>query len=155
MQLYTRYAPAVLRKCERMLGDRQEAEDVTQSLFVDLLRRGRDDVDLPYLYRAATNRCLNRMRDRRRRVELLDQHSGVFAAHGPAPDSQVIPRDLVQRLVGELDERSAEIFVYRFLDGMNQDEIAGLLGTSRRTVVKRLAHIRERVGELAREGGTA
>ena len=53
-----------MRKCERLLQNRQDAEDVVQSLFVDLLRKGRSEAELPYLYRAATNRCLNLIRDR-------------------------------------------------------------------------------------------
>lgn len=152
MELYLRYGPALLRKCERVLGDRQAAEDVVQQLFVDLLRRGRTDVDLAYLYRAATNRSLNQLRDRRRRLALLERDPPP--SRTASADSAVLPLDLVRRLVEGLDERSAEIFVYRFLDDMNQDEIAALVGTSRRTVVKRLADIRTRLAELDSAGGS-
>ena len=73
MEAYARYGPALRRKCERMLGSAPDAEDMVQGLFLDLLRRGEAEQELPYLYRAATNRCLNLLRDRKRRQALLQQ----------------------------------------------------------------------------------
>ena len=64
--LYPTVAPALVRSCTRLLGNRADAEDVVQQLFVDLIHRGRTDLDLPYLHRAATNRSLNRIRDHKR-----------------------------------------------------------------------------------------
>ena len=134
-----------------MLQSRQDAEDVVQSLFTDLLRKGRDsEVDLPYLYRAATNRCLNLIRDRKRRRELLGRHDQSL--RGPqrtALDEQVISLDLLARLVDRLDPRSQEILVYRCFDDLDQEEIARLLRTSRKTVGKRLARIRRELRELS------
>lgn len=154
MEIYRRYGPALLRKCERLLGNRPDAEDVVQGIFVDLYRKGRADVDLPYLYRAATTRCLNRIRDGRRRRELLAEHGEVLIAAGPGvPEARVISVDLLARLVGQLDEKSAEILVYRYLDMMTGDEIADLLGVSRRAVTKRLTRIREALEVIAHNGG--
>ncbi len=55
--MYRRYGPALLRKCERILGNKDDAEDVVQTLFVELLKKRIEETTLPYLYRAATNRC--------------------------------------------------------------------------------------------------
>src|SRR3954467_8699145 len=71
MEPYRRYGPALLRKAERMLQDRDEAQDVVQGLFLDLLQRSDTPVELPYLYRAVTHRCLNHLRDRRHQIHLL------------------------------------------------------------------------------------
>ena len=71
MELYRRYGPALLRKAERMLQDRDEAKDLVQGLFLDLLQRPATPADLPYLYRAITHRCLNHLRDRRNQGRLL------------------------------------------------------------------------------------
>ncbi len=154
MEIYRRYGPALLRKCERMLGNRPDAEDVVQGIFVDLYRKGHTDVDLPYLYKAATNRCLNRIRDSRRRRELLAEHGEVLIAAGPGvPEARAISVDLLARLVGQLDEKSSEILVYRYLDQMSGDEIASLLGVSRRAVTKRLTKIRVALEAIASNGG--
>jgi RNA polymerase sigma-70 factor (ECF subfamily) len=152
LELYQRYGPALLRKCERMLGNRQDAEDVVQSLFIDLLRRGRTSAELPYLYRAATTRSLNVLRDGRRRRELLARHGRDVLAPVPgAPDGRVLSLDLLIKLTESLDERSAEILVYRYLDHMQQDEIARLMRLSRRTVGKRLGRIQGAVEALSQE----
>ena len=45
MELYRRYGPALLRKAERMLQDRDEPKDVVQGLFLDLLQRPETPAD--------------------------------------------------------------------------------------------------------------
>ena len=148
--IYPSAAPALLRKCARMLGNRADAEDVVQQLFVDLIRRSVPEVDLPYLYKAATNRCLNRMRDHRRRADLLSRHGeGTLWFEAPRVENQVVTQDLLLQLVDRLDERAAEVFSLHFMDGLDQGEVAELLGVSRRTVVKHVARIRETLEEIA------
>ncbi|MCU0663434.1 MAG: sigma-70 family RNA polymerase sigma factor [Myxococcota bacterium] len=154
MESYERYGPAVRRKCERMLRSPEDAEDVVQSLFVDLLSRGRTDVDLPYLYRAATNRCLNIMRDTQRRLRLLEREHHAAPEPRAMIDDRVAGLNLLARIVERLDAQTAEVLVYRFLDEMELEEIAGLTGVSRKTVSKRLKKIEamaERLGE--KDGG--
>lgn len=151
--LYRRTAPALLRKCERLLGNRADAEDIVQQLFVDLIRRGRTDVDLPYLYRAATNRCLNRIRDSRRQRELIERHGeGLLWQESVRVDEQVLSQELLHQLAASLDERAAEILVLHFVDGLDQGEVAELIGTSRRTVVKHVGRIRQAASSLAGGG---
>ena len=157
MEIYRRYGAAVRRKCERVLRNAADAEDVTQALFMELLQKGHTDVTLPYLYRAATNRCLNLMRDRRRRHALLEREQATLA---PPPrtllEGRVVGLDLLTQLMSRLDAKSAEILVYCFIDDMGQEEVAELLGTSRKTVGKRIARIRTEVRRLSElEGGAA
>ena len=52
MESYSRYGPALLRKAERLLQNHEDARDVVQALFVDLIERGEDETDLPYLKHA-------------------------------------------------------------------------------------------------------
>ena len=49
----------------------------------------------------------------------------------------------------------AEVFALHFLDGMSQAEVAQTIGTSRRTVVKRIAAIRQTLTQLAPKNGSA
>ncbi|MEZ4239710.1 MAG: RNA polymerase sigma factor [Myxococcota bacterium] len=152
LDAYSRYAPALLRKCERILASREDAEDIVQTLFGDLLRDGGPLPDFPYLFRAATNRALNRLRDRRRRAALLERHGhAVLGGVVPPVDGRVVHLDLLARLVDQLDPETAEILVLRYLDHLDQQEIADLIGRSRRTVHTRLADIRDRLAALAGE----
>jgi len=152
LELYRRYAPALLRKGQRLLQSRQDAEDVVQALFLDLLSRGETRVDLAYLYRAVTNRCLNHLRDRSNRARLLALHDE--ALRGPVRtrcDDRAIGLELLTRLVEHLDEETTEVLVYRFFDDLGQEEIAELLGVGRKWVLVRLERIRQAVAALTRE----
>ena len=79
---YQRFGPALVRKAERILRNREDAVDVVQALFTELIARGAAPVDLPYLYRAVTNRALNVVRDARGRARLLERQQAALA---PAP----------------------------------------------------------------------
>ncbi len=154
MDSYQRHGRALLRKAERMLGSRADAQDLVQALFVDLLARG-ESPDLPYLYRAITNRALTFLRDTQNRSRLLESNDDALVASRATPrtrcDDRVIGMDLLQKLTRTLDERAQEILIYRFFDDMTHDEIAQLLGLSRKTVGKIEADIRSAVAELGGE----
>ena len=142
---YRRYGPALVRKAERILRSRDDATDVVHALFVDLIQRRTSAVDLPYLYRAVTNRCLNLLRDRSTRARLLAENPTVAPVARVRCDDVVIGGELLGRLVDRLDEGQREVLIARFVDDLTQDEIAEHLGVSRKTVGKRLAAIREAV----------
>ena len=58
---------------------------------------------------------------------------------------------ILEKVTDSLDDRSLEILVAHYLDGMDQSEIAGSLGISRRAVVKRLTAARKLVGSYLEE----
>jgi RNA polymerase sigma-70 factor (ECF subfamily) len=151
MEAYERYGRALRRKATRILGSVDDAGDVVQSLFADLLSKGEAAVDLPYLYRAVTNRCLTLLRDESNRARLLEREGqGAVVSSPRAPcEDQAISLDLLAKLVRDLDPEHCEVLAYRYLDDMTQDEIAALLGLSRKTIGHRLDRIREAVVRLA------
>ena len=149
MDAYERYGRALLRTAERIVGNREDARDILQALFVDLYQRSDAPMDLPYLYRAITNRCLTFLRDESNRGRLLERHDeALVPARRTACDDQVIGHDLLLKLVRELDAGESEVLAYRFVDDMTQDEIATLLGLSRKTIGRRLDRIREAVRRM-------
>jgi RNA polymerase sigma-70 factor (ECF subfamily) len=145
---YRRYGPALVRKAERILRSRDDATDVVHALFVDLIQRQTAAVDLPYLYRAVTNRCLNLLRDAATRARLLAANPTVAPAARVRCDDAVIGGELLGRLIDRLDDGQREVLIARFVDDLTQDEIAEHLGVSRKTVGKRLAAIRAAVVAL-------
>ncbi len=154
MEAYERHGRALIRRAVRLLGNVEDARDVVQGLFVDLAQRGEIPHDLPYLYRAVTNRCLSLLRDESNRARLLERNDvSLVPAARTACDDRAIGLDLLTKLVRELDASETEVLTYRFLDDMTQDEIASLLGLSRKTVGKRLDRVREVVRRLALDAG--
>lgn len=153
-EAYRLYGPALVRKAARILHSRDDATDVVHGLFVDLLTRP-IPVDLPYLYRAVTNRCLNALRDERTRARLLAREADAVApAARVRCDEHVIGAQLLARLTAVLDDGHLEVLIARYVDDLTQDEVGVHLGLSRKTVGKRLARIRETVRALAPTAAT-
>ncbi|MCA9670047.1 MAG: sigma-70 family RNA polymerase sigma factor [Myxococcales bacterium] len=147
-ELFDKHSALIYSKCLRMLGNREDAADAVQETFTKAFRaleQAREvESQLAWLFRIATTTCLNMIRTRERKgAVLLDEVSSVVA-HG-----QQHPLDAMQRqrvfdaLSAQCDERTLEIFVAHFVDGMDQGQIAAQLGISRRAVVKRLTRLRE------------
>ncbi len=138
-----------------MLRSREDAVDIVHALFVDLIPKWNRDMDLPYLYRAVTNRCLNVLRDRGTRARLLEREAAAAAPIGRMRlDDEVVGVGLIAQLAEQLDEGHLQVLVARFVDDMTQDEIAAHLGLSRKTIGKRLDRIRAAVIALRGEAAS-
>jgi RNA polymerase sigma-70 factor (ECF subfamily) len=155
-QLYQQHAPAIYAHCRRLLGSPASARDATQEAFVRVLARGPDrlkgDEALRYLYRVATNVCLNQLREQRvhaRAAAALGRRSGVTASS----DDEQAARQFATAVLARTDETGAAIAVLHHLDGLSQVEIAETLGITRRTVFNRLRKLKQAAEELLRGSG--
>lgn len=148
----------------RMLGDREEARDVSQEVFVTVFRRiddFRGDSGLStWLYRVAVNHCKNRIRHTRRRGrgrtssvdELTDAQwaAATNGAGGPSgtglraperPDDLLAARRLAERLQARLDALDPglrALIVLRDIEGLSYAEIAAVTGQPLGTVKSRI-----------------
>jgi RNA polymerase sigma factor (sigma-70 family) len=150
-RLYREHGHVVVRRAHRILGDPVEAGEVLQEVFLSLLDRpeqfeGRCAVTT-FLYAMTTNACLNRLRNRRRRARLLAD--AVTA--DPHPDGEAEASVDAALLLARLPERLARVAVYYYLDEMTHEEIAEILGVTRRQV----GNLVLRVQELARKAARA
>lgn len=148
-RLYREQGHVVVRRARRILGDDVEAGEILQEVFLSLLDRpdqfeGRSAVTT-FLYAMTTNACLNRLRNRRRRDRLLAQ----APAPPPRPGEAEATVDAA-RLLARLPVRLARIAIYYYLDEMTHEEIAELLGVSRRQVGNLLVRVQEEARRVAR-----
>jgi len=147
-EAYRTYGPAVYRRCLRLLRDREAAKDAAQEVFVklvrDLSRLEDPEVALPWLYRVATNHCLNQLRNAGRRGE---EPIGELELSGGAGPS-FADRHLATSVLARFDEGTQAVAVGVLVDGMGHEELAGVLGISRKTVERRLARFLEGAREL-------
>jgi RNA polymerase sigma-70 factor (ECF subfamily) len=154
-ELYRLYGPAVYRRCVRLLRDRQLARDATQEVFVKLVRDigklERQETALPWMYRVATNHCLNLLRDvGRRPAEPIED----LEISGDVDEAERLPaRHLARDLLSRFDEGTRAVAVGVLVDGMKHEEVAEALGVSRKTVQRRLDRFLERSRALL--GGSA
>ena len=126
-------------------GAGDAAEDILHELW---LRVGGVDAGpvsnpLSYLYRAANNLMIDRVRSQRQTVQRERQWSDVIApdeperSEAPAADRTLIARETlagVQRMIDDLGVRAATAFRRHRVDGVAQRDIARELGVSLSTV---------------------
>lgn len=143
----------------RLLGDREEARDLAQDVFLQVYRtlgrfEGRSSLKT-WIYRITVNQCRNRQRwwrrrkrDRARSIEDLSQSdSQKLRAPGDSEPSVVFERREAARRVQEallslsFDHRS--VLVLREVEELSCEEIAQTLGLPEGTVKSRLARGRE------------
>ena len=140
--LYERYGPMVLRRCRYLLRDEEEAMDVMQDVFVNLIRnRERLKADFPssLLYRIATNLSLNRIRDRKRDPGRTgDEDTLHTIACAPDHDAPLVLR----WLFGRHPESTRTMAVLHYVDGMTLEQVAEECGLSVSGVRKRLRGLR-------------
>lgn len=153
--LYRRYAPMVYRRCSRFFGP-QEAEDAMHEVFLKVFShldgfRGEASPST-WLYRVATNVCLKKLYKQERRRELWQAH-GAEACPASVQRCGQEAALALQQLWRLLPEELVQVGVYHFVDGMTQQEIAELMGVSRRTVGNRLDELKVNVQALARQEG--
>lgn len=145
--LYDRHRAAVRARCKRLLRNDAAADDATHETFVRALRHAHhlppDTEALPWLYRIATNHCLNELRHLRlaSTLEVDDEHLPDAAA---SPEARVHQRKLVRKVLAPIPPQLRRVGLLRHVDGMLDSEIAAVLGVSRRTVVYRLLAFRQR-----------
>lgn len=144
----------MLGVARRILGHREEAEDVAQETFLRLYKT-LDHVDPtrplePWLVRLAINAARSQLTRRpQRREELLDEER----AGGSSPYEDVHRGQLKEALdlaVATLGEREREVFVLRDLEGLEVTVIAEALGVSEVTVRRQSGDARRKVGEWFR-----
>lgn len=134
--LAQRLAPRVLAQAARMLGERAEAEDVTQEALMRLWkiapdwRQGEGQVGT-WLYRVTANLCTDRLRRRRRQVAL----DAVDEPHDTSPPvaTRMLDRARAQALqeaLASLPERQAQAVALRHLEGLANPQIAAIMDIS-------------------------
>jgi RNA polymerase sigma factor (sigma-70 family) len=146
--LYQQYGAMVLRRVRRFFRP-PEDEEAAQEVFEIVIRSGhslRGRCAVPtWLYLVATRLCLVRLRDQRRRAELLDAHGPPGWSRPVGPADQEAVAQLAARW-RSLPPELAEIAVYYHVDGLRQEDIGELLGVTGRTISNRLQQIAALLG---------
>jgi RNA polymerase sigma-70 factor, ECF subfamily len=153
-RIFHDYYPFVYRTAYRVTGAAADAEDVVQTVFLRLVRRGlpRGFEENPrgYLYRAAVNEALTTLRSRRRYVATQDFETIQSSHAGSDPASESAGHALLIEAVSKLSPHLVEMLVLRYEHDYSDAEIAKLLGKSRGVVAVTLYRARARLKKLMR-----
>ena len=164
-EIVEQHSDRVYRLAYRLTGNRPDAEDLTQEVFVRVFRRL--DTYTPgtfegWLHRITTNLFLDQAR-RKQRIRfdaLSDERAGMLRSSGPAPDVAVADRmfdDDVERALASLPPDFRAAVVLCDVEGLSYDEIADILGAKLGTVRSRIhrgrAMLRRALAHRAPEDG--
>ena len=145
--LVDRYQGTVFNLALRMLGNVQDAEDVTQTVFGSAFASiGSYDPKyrfFSWIYRMTVNESLNQLK-RRKAMITLDDRSDI-PARGTSPDIAVEAEDLVRMALTDLQPDDRAVVVLRHFRSLSYMEIAEVLGIPVITVKSRLFTARERM----------
>lgn len=153
--LVERFQSNVLGLCIRLLHHRQDAEDVTQEVFLRVFRSlKRWDASRPlkpWIMTIAVNRCRTWLTQRTRRPELVE-YLQETAASAPADDAAELARE-IQAALAELREDYRLVFTLYHEQGLPYEDIAEAVDKPVGTVKTWLHRARLEVLERLRRRG--
>ncbi len=177
--LVLRHQERLVRLCWRWLGDREEARDAAQEVFLKVFRHaGRAEPRgqfFTWLYRIAINHCLNQLR--RRKVARFFSFQGLGAGGrsrdgretrdagnadiafepadgGPSAESELLARErwrTTRRLLERLPENQRVVVMLARFEGLSGREIAATLGITEGAVESRLVRAMRRLAPQEEE----
>jgi len=165
-ELLAEHQRMVVQLAMNLLGDRDEALDLSQEVFLRIFRtigrfRGQSSLRT-WIYRIVVNQARNRHRFWRRRhradqVSLdahIEAHGELWSSDTTGPERVLAQKELALRLTNALNDLPFEqrtAIVLREVDGLSYEEIAFSLGVAVGTVKSRLTRARHTLREMLRE----
>jgi RNA polymerase sigma-70 factor (ECF subfamily) len=144
-EVYERHYDAVFRAALRVTGNRADAEDVLQTVFLRVLAHGGDVEAAPlpaaYFRRAAVNAAVDLLRRRAVHAESAYDDQAPHAAVEPP----LLLKERLRRAIATLESEDATLFLLRHVEGLSNEELAGLFQLEKNNVAVRLHRIRLRL----------
>lgn len=140
----------------RFVNDSQEAEDITQEVFVRLwknLHTYKQEVKLTtWLYKIVTNRCLDFLKSRhgRQRKNKVNIDNTHFVQDHSTPEKEFQQQELsriIHAAADKLTPKQKAVFILRDLEGLSQEEVSEALSMSTGNVKSNLFYARKRMTE--------
>lgn len=162
--VFREYAPRIYHLARRLLGNDADAEDVTQDVLLQVVRKlhtFRGDSALPtWLHRVTLNAALahREKRANRQKHENATGDDATLEGTNDPPGTVKLPRsspaamalqgeqrELIDRAIKRLPEQFRDIYVLADVEGLQNPEIADMLGLSVSAVKSRLHRARQRM----------
>lgn len=157
-ELVELYKDKMYHLAYRMLGQAQEAEDVVQEtflrVFTNLDRYDDTQKFSTWIYRIATNLCIDRLRKRKASYSLdaempegegADWYS-LLPSNDASPESELLlseTQEHIRKAVDSLPEKYKSVVILRYLQDLSLQEIGDVLGMPVTTVKTRVHRGRE------------
>lgn len=158
-ELYRMYAKGMFSICLRMLGTREEAEDMLQECFTEAFQRLKtfrfESTFGAWLKQIVVNHCINDMKRKKAELEYFDDMGNVNMPEEtddrPSEYELALSVENVKRAMKELPDGSRTIFSLYLLEGYDHVEIAQILNINESTSKSQYMRARQRVKEIMTE----
>ena len=159
------YKDKVFQLCFRMLGNRHEAEDIAQEAFIRAyVNINSFNINLKFstwLYRIATNLCIDRIRKKKPDYYLDAEVSGTdgltmysqIAADTTLPEDELQSlelQEMIQKEISKLPEKYRSVIVLKYIEELSLNEISEILDLPLGTVKTRIHRGREALRQQLR-----
>jgi RNA polymerase sigma-70 factor, ECF subfamily len=159
------YSNSIYQLGYRMLGNRHEAEDIAQEAFirayVNIKSFNQDLKFSTWLFRIATNLCIDRIRKKKPDYYLDAEVSGTdgltmysqLASDSPLPENELESLELqesVQKEILKLPEKYRSVIVLKYIEELSLNEISEILELPLGTVKTRIHRGREALRQQLR-----
>ncbi len=154
------YKLPVYNLAYRMLGNRAEAEDAAQEIFVRIYTKlalfDRKRKFSTWVLSIASNYCIDLLRRRRMALVDLDEVAFGLPSAAPGPEHSVLyreQREAVARAISRLPITYRLVTVLRYYHDLSYEEIAHVTGLTEATIKTRLFRARRQLEELLAQEG--
>lgn len=148
--LYQKHATGLLRLCYYYLGDREQAADAVQDIFVRLISSGtviNEGFEKAYLLKAAVNHCRDIWRSAWFRRTVLGSPE-LELIPDPHNVHDALEKAELLRAVNRLKAEYREVILLYYYQSCTIEQIAGILSIPTGTVSSRLTRGRQRLREI-------
>ncbi|HEY8886244.1 MAG TPA: RNA polymerase sigma factor [Candidatus Microsaccharimonas sp.] len=150
-QLVERYQTGLIIHCENMLKDREDGEDIAQEAFIKayahLSNFSKEKASFStWLYRIATNLCIDLLRKHRRQVH-VENIETLLEATSPQYVKEEEVRHLRQLVEALEPPKYAEIIKAYFWEGKSYQELASTYKTSTNTIGTWMSRAKQQLKE--------
>jgi RNA polymerase sigma-70 factor (ECF subfamily) len=154
-ELYRRFAPKVFTLACRMTGSRSSGEDMLQEIFLLVYRKlgsFKGEAALgTWVYRLATNCCLDYLRSRQHKLELASDELDESLPPPRAMGARLTAERLdLERAIARLPPGYRAAFVLHDVEGFDHAEVGRLLGIAEGTSKSQVHKARMKMRELLR-----
>lgn len=141
--LFERYGSLVYGLALKLLKHPQEAEDLTQEIFLTVWRKARQNPDAPFLVShlitLTRSRAIDRLRARSRALKMLSKLGSLSTAEAkpPTPLDQAVSRERSHRVreaLSQLPDKQRQLLELAYDQGLSQSQIAERLNLPLGTV---------------------
>ncbi len=151
-EVYHAYSKAMFNICSRMMGKREDAEDVLQNAFVDVFTKMhtyRNEATLgAWIKRIVINCCINELK--RKKLQLVEADSKIedvqFEDYEENFDQEDLPR--IKNAIRLLPEGYRVVFTLYLLEGYDHGEISEILGITEGASKSQYSRARQKLYQI-------